>query len=45
MTDTLGGEGGLPDSHTPGVDMGHPQTGSRRSPKGARKITALVVLA
>jgi len=38
-------EGGLPDSHTPGVDMRHPPTGSHRIPKGARQITAPVVLA
>jgi len=35
-------EGGLPSCHTPGVSMRHSQTGSRRSPKSAHQITALV---
>jgi len=38
-------EGSLPSCHPPGVDMGRPQTGSCRSPEGARQITNLVVLA
>jgi len=38
-------EGSLPSCHPSGVDMGCPQTGSRRSSEGARQITTLVVLA
>jgi len=38
-------EGGLPNSHTLGVDMGNPQAGSRRSSEAACQITAPVVLA
>jgi len=37
-------KGSLPSSHPSGVDMGRLQTGSRRSPEGARQITTPVVL-
>jgi len=42
---TSKGEGGLPNCHPPGVDTGHPPTGSRRILEGAHQVTTPVVLA
>jgi len=38
-------EGGLPNCHSLGVDMGRPQIGSRSGPEGALQVTTPVVLA